>query len=106
MALNPVAAAPKHVEYPLIAHVRESGKTGVYQYVIASIGGKWYRLTASAINHERLLEGDYPARLMKETHNRSYESGQTFEFSFPDKKTRKYKVESGWEANSFMPIKN
>lgn len=106
ITLNPTAAAPKHVDYPLTAHVRESGKSGIYQYVIARVNGKWYRLTASAINHERLLEGDYPVRLIKETHSPFYESGQIFEFSFPDKKTRKYKVESGWETNSFMSIKD
>jgi len=57
------------------------------------IQGKKYELEAEARGKVALLVlGDYKAKLVEDVHKNGYESSQTYEFQFPDGKTRKFVV--------------
>ncbi len=60
------------------------------------IDGKKYELEAPAspnlFDANLLAPGDYKAKLVRDVHKTTYESSQTYEFLFPDKKTRKFTV--------------
>ncbi|MGC9292168.1 MAG: hypothetical protein ACP5EP_05520 [Acidobacteriaceae bacterium] len=57
------------------------------------IGGKKYKLEAQTYFKARLLVlGDYKARLIKDVHPTPYWFSQTYEFLFPDGKTKKFVV--------------
>lgn len=57
------------------------------------IDGKKYELEAEVKGRIALLSlGDYKARLVEDVHKNTYESSQTYELQFSDKKTRKFFV--------------
>jgi len=57
------------------------------------IDGKKYELEAQAKAPVTLLSlGDYNAKLIEDVHKTAYESTQTYELQFSDKKTRKFMV--------------
>jgi hypothetical protein len=57
------------------------------------IEGKKYELEAQVSGKTALIAlGDYKAKLVEDVHKNSYESSQTYEFQFPDGKTRKFLV--------------
>jgi hypothetical protein len=88
-------------EYSISVHVSSSqwivvpstiGPLGA-QKLQVTIGGKKYELEADAKGRVALLAlGDYKAKLVEDVHKNSYESTQTYEFQFPDGKTRKFTV--------------
>jgi len=88
-------------EYPINVHVTASQwviiPSGigplVAQKISVVIAGKKYELEADAKGKVTLLAlGDYKARLIDDVHKDAYEFSQTYEFQFPDKKTRKFIV--------------
>jgi hypothetical protein len=57
------------------------------------IGRKKCVLEAQAKPPVALLSlGDYKAKLIEDVHKTTYETTQTYELQFPDKKTRKFMV--------------
>jgi len=86
-------------EYSINVHVISShwivvptsiGPRGA-QMLNVIIEGKKYELEAEAKGKVALLAlGDYKAKLLEDVHKNSYESSQTYEFQFPDGKTRKF----------------
>jgi len=63
------------------------------QKLTVIIDGKKYELEAEAKGRVALLSlGDYKARLIDDAHKNTYESSQTYELQFADKKTRKFVV--------------
>jgi len=57
------------------------------------IDGKKYELEADAKGKVTILAlGDYKAKLVEDVHKSGYEFSQTYEFQFPDGKTRKFLV--------------
>jgi hypothetical protein len=96
-----VWAAPNPDEYPINVHVTSSyfvASPGIFdgsvtvQKLCVVIDGKKYELTALATKAGLVALGDYKARLMQDEHKTAYESSQAYEFSFPDKKVRKFFV--------------
>jgi hypothetical protein len=91
--LAPAAPAPQ--EYSINVHVTSSfvvaGSGLGPQMLDVIIEGKKYELS-SPYNGYLLGLGDYTAKLIKDEHKSTYESLQTYEFLFPDKKTRKFQV--------------
>jgi hypothetical protein len=88
-------------EYPINVHVSASQwviiPSGigplVAQKITVVIAGKKYELEADAKGKVTLLAlGDYKAKLIEDVHKDAYESSQTYEFQFSDKKTRKFIV--------------
>ena len=88
-------------EYPVNVHVSASQWVVIpttigplaAQKISAVIEGKKYELEADAKGKVTLLSlGDYKARLIEDVHKDAYESSQTYEFQFSDKKTRKFVV--------------
>jgi len=86
-------------EYPINVHVSASQwvivPSGigplVAQKISVVITGKKYELEADAKGKVTLLAlGDYKARLIEDIHKDAYESSQTYELQFSDKKTRKF----------------
>lgn len=100
-------AAPQPDDYPIKVHVVSSrwvmepavlvGPQPVLRLDVV-IDGKKYELEAPALRANLqagvtlLAPGDYKARLVQDVHKTSYESSQTYEFLFPDNKTRKFFV--------------
>ena len=66
------------------------------QALNAVIDGKKYELEAPAspdpFDANLLAPGDYQAKLVRDVHKTTHQSSQTYEFLFPDKKTRKFTV--------------
>ena len=88
-------------EYPITVHVSASQwvviPSGIgplaAQKINVIIAGKKYEMESDAKGKVTLLAlGDYKARLIDDVHKDGYESSQTYEFQFPDKKTRKFIV--------------
>ena len=101
-------AGPDTDEYSINVHVSSSrwimepamliGPQPV-QRLSVIIDGKKYELSAPASLKANLqagvtllVLGDYKARLVQDVHKTAYESSQTYEFQFSDKKTRKFTV--------------
>lgn len=88
-------------DYPINVHVTSTqwavvptsiGPQGVQKLKVI-IDGKKYELEAEAKGHITLLSlGDYKAKLIEDVHKNAYESTQTYELQFSDKKTRKFFV--------------
>jgi hypothetical protein len=100
-----VSAAPNPDEYSISVHVSSSNwvmrpsTSGplLFQRLSIIIDGKKYELegairwgNTSAV--PVLALGDYKAKLVQDQHKNAYEFSQTYEFLFPDKKTRKFIV--------------
>jgi hypothetical protein len=85
-----VGAAPGAADYPITVHVSSSHLGASYLELNVTIDGKKYLL--SGPYYGVLSPGDYKAKLVTDTHKTSYETSQTYEFLFPDNKTRKYNL--------------
>jgi hypothetical protein len=95
-------AAPAPDDYPVKVHVTSShfdvlpysGFIRCFQRLDVVIDGKKYVLEEGTPQrrHELLAVGDYSARLVEDEHKTPYSSSQTYEFRFPDGKTRKLVV--------------
>jgi hypothetical protein len=83
-------AAPGAADYPITVHVSSSQWAANYLELNVTIDGKKYLL--SGPYYGVLSPGDYKAKLLTDTHKTSYEASQTYEFLFPDNKTRKYNL--------------
>lgn len=94
------AATPsKPAEYTITVHVtasrviKHSESAPRYQHLDVTIDGKRYEVESELAIGDVLLLGDYKARLVTDDHGRGdYDSRQVYEFQFPDKKTREYRV--------------
>jgi hypothetical protein len=99
------SAAPSPDEYSVNVRVSSShwvvGPTSIgprlFQRLNVIIDGKKYELEATARSADFqtvpvLALGDYKAKLVQDEHKSAYEFSQTYEFLFPDKKTRKFIV--------------
>jgi hypothetical protein len=93
--------AQSNTEYPVTVHVTSSQWTAMpsgigpapVQRLNVIIDGKKYELAAEVKGRFAVLSlGDYKARLIEDVHKNTYESTQTYEFQFSDKKTRKFMV--------------
>jgi hypothetical protein len=98
-------ASPNSDEYSISVHVSSSNwvmrpsTSGplLFQKLNVIIDGKKYELEATTrwgntSNVPVLALGDYKAKLVQDEHKNAYEFAQTYEFLFPDKKTRKFIV--------------
>jgi hypothetical protein len=86
---TPLAGATSgSADYPITVHVISSKVVKGYLQLNVVIDGKKYCLTG--VYNGVLSLGDYKARLVKDQHKNSYETEQTYEFLFPDNKTRTY----------------
>jgi hypothetical protein len=90
-------------EYPMNVHITSSQWVVVpttlglqtAQKLDVTIDGKKYELEAAAAVKppiSLLALGDYKAKLIQDVHKNTYESTQTYELQFSDKKTRKFVV--------------
>jgi hypothetical protein len=92
-------------EYSINVHVSSSHWVmgpaalgpGYFQRLNVVIGGKKYELEATdKLYNTRIVQvlapGDYKAKLVQDEHKNAYEFSQTYEFLFPDNKTRKFIV--------------
>jgi hypothetical protein len=87
----PLAGATSgSANYPTTVHVSSSQLYAGYLQLNVVIEGKKYCLLG--VYDGVLLPGDYKAKLVKDEHKTSYETEQTYEFLFPDNKTRKYNL--------------
>jgi hypothetical protein len=87
--------------YPINVHVTSSQWVVVpttlgpqaAQNLNVVIDGKKYELEAAVKGRVALLSlGDYKAKLIEDIRKNPYESTQTYELQFSDKKTRKFEV--------------
>jgi hypothetical protein len=79
-------------DYTINVHVSASYVTETMKVELSVvIKAKKYQLRGNAIN-EVLALGDYKAKLLRDEHRTAYDSYQTYEFLFPDGKTRQYQV--------------
>jgi hypothetical protein len=98
-------AAPNPDEYSISVHVSSSNwvmrpsTSGplLFQRLSVIIDGKKYELEGAirwgnTSTVPVLALGDYKAKLVQDVHKNAYEFAQTYEFLFPDKKTRKFVV--------------
>src|SRR5271170_735805 len=84
--LAPAAPAPD--EYSINVHVTSSYLIGAGQGLDVVINAKKYQLGGDPVRGPLILAlGDYKAKLIKDEHPTAYESGQEYQFLFPDKKT-------------------
>jgi hypothetical protein len=99
---------PNPADYTITVHVQSSFLTkecagdcpmlpGI-QHLIVVIDGKKYELDGAPEHPGVLRVGDYKAKLLKQDETRSYEFRWTYEFLFPDGKTRDFLVVSEAEA--------
>jgi hypothetical protein len=99
------SATPNPDQYSISVHVSSSNwvmrpsTSGplLFQRLSVIIDGKKYELEATirwgnTSNVPVLALGDYKAKLVQDAHKNAYEFAQTYEFLFPDKKTRKFIV--------------
>jgi hypothetical protein len=96
LATFALAADPNPADYAITVHVSASrialaGNEIPFQELIVTIDGKKYELRCRNVN-ALLPVGDYKATLVRDEHKTVYDSSQSYEFLFPDKKTRKYDV--------------
>ena len=91
---------PIPAEYTINIHVNSSrifticgnSNCNVQQQLNVVIDGRKYELESYIHNDAVLALGDYKAKLVKDEHKTTYESSQTYEFLFSDKKVRKFRV--------------
>jgi len=81
-------ATSSSADYPIKVHVTSSIWEAGYSRLNVVIDGKKYCL--SDPYNGVLSPADYKAKLVKDQHKTSYETEQTYEFLFPDNKTRTY----------------
>jgi hypothetical protein len=96
------ATAQSPADYTITVHVSSSRwaivpgnlATASVQLLDVVIDGKKYDLEANAPSNSPsvLALGDYKAKLVQDEHKTAYESSETYELLFPDKKTRKFMV--------------
>jgi hypothetical protein len=80
-------------EYTVNVHVGSSSiMAGGWQYLGVTIDGRNCNLQSEVTVHMLLALGDYKAKIVRDLHKTSYDSCQTYEFLFSDKKTRKFDV--------------
>jgi hypothetical protein len=77
-------------DYPITVHVSSSQLYPGYLQLNVVIEGKKYCLSGGYASV--LSPGDYKAKLVKDEHKTSYETDQTYEFLFPDNKTRRHNL--------------
>ncbi len=82
----------KPADYTVNIHVNASRIDRGIQQLEVTIDGKKYELESLVAVNRLLALGDYKAKLLEEQHKDSYEFIQTYEFFFPDGKTRKFLV--------------
>jgi hypothetical protein len=91
------AADPDPVDYTINVHVTtsrlvlEGTAIARTQVLNVTIDGKKYELEGGAVN-VLLALGNYKAKVVKDEHKTAYDSSRTYEFLFPDQKTRKFEV--------------
>jgi hypothetical protein len=94
------AADPKPADYAITVHVTASrlvlAARGA-QDIDVIIDGKKYELQSYLGVGDLLALGDYKAKLVLNDHKTDYDSHQTYEFLFPDQKTRRFDVVGHWE---------
>lgn len=88
--------------YPLKAHVSAStyAPSPLWQILTVTIGSRHLQLEGATSSRrvyggagDGLLNlGDYPARLISDTHRGNYQSIQEFELQMPDGTSRKFRV--------------
>ncbi len=84
-------------DYPITVHVSsaqfEWGQSRIQRLHVV-INMKKYELVDFQVGGELLALGDYKARLIENPRRRktAYESNQSYEFLFPDQRTRKFLV--------------
>jgi hypothetical protein len=89
--LVPLAGATSgSTDYPISVHVVSSQLLTTALRLSVVIEGKKYCLEGPW--YGVLSPGDYNAKLVKDEHKTSYDSNQTYEFLFPDNKTRRYNL--------------
>jgi hypothetical protein len=92
-----LAADPNPADYTINVHVTTSrmvievASTGFDQRLDVIIDGKKYVLESGQVN-VLLALGDYKAKLVRDEHRTTYDSRQTYEFLFPDGKTRRFEA--------------
>jgi hypothetical protein len=95
-ALSWAGTDPNPAEYSINVHVSSSRMVieehNLTQKLSVVIDGKKYELKESGHVNALLALGDYKAKLFADQHRTAYDSFQTYEFLFPDKKTRKFDV--------------
>jgi type 1 fimbria pilin len=97
-ALSWAGTDPNPAEYSINVHVSSSRMVIAAccniskQMLSVVIDGKKYELEESGHVNALLALGDYKAKLFADQHRTAYDSFQTYEFLFPDKKTRKFDV--------------
>ena len=87
-------------EYSITVHVTSSELSWVpggvsvppVQHLRVVIDGKKCELQSEARGYALLDLGDYRAKLVKDVHKTPYQTEQTYEFQFSDKKTMKFSV--------------
>lgn len=84
---------PNPAEYAIDVHVTASRMDANFQDQELSvvIDGKKYELQSAPIGR-LLATGDYKAKLIHDEHKDGYDSVKVYEFLFPDKKTRAFRV--------------
>ena len=79
-------------DYTVNIHVSASRMDRGYQQLEVVIDGKKVELESELALNRLFALGDYKAKLVQDEHKSSYDSIQTYEFLFLDKKTRKFLV--------------
>jgi hypothetical protein len=89
------AADPNPADYTITVHVTvsrlvfEAGAAN--QELNVTIDGKKFELRSGPVNGLLAL-GDYKAKLVKDEHKTTYDSSQTYELVFADRKTRRFEM--------------
>ncbi|HVM91960.1 MAG TPA: hypothetical protein VMT67_04060 [Terriglobales bacterium] len=83
---------PGTADHNVNVHVGATYLHDGHQQLEATIDGRKYRLESLNVIGRLLALGDYKAKLVTDEHKNAYDSFQTFEFEFPDKKLRKFMV--------------
>jgi hypothetical protein len=92
VTVHGLAADSDQSDYAVTIHVTSSSLDRNFQVLSVVIAGKNYSLISENAPGLLLALGDYKAKLVRDEHKTAYESHQTYEFSFPDKKTKRYDV--------------
>jgi hypothetical protein len=87
-----LAENPNPDDYTVNIHISASRLDRGYQQLEVIIDGKKCELESELALNRLLALGDYKAKLVQDEHKTSYDSIQTYEFLFSDKKTRKFSV--------------
>ncbi len=98
LLLSAVAWAAGPADYSINVHVSasrlvaEGQSTARRQRLSVVINGRKYELESATPVNVLFGLGDYKAKLAKDEHKSAYDSSQTYEFLFPDNRTRKFDV--------------